>query len=865
MFWKIVAGVAALCIVLKRFFFDEPGQSHNARITCSDPYDDYRFYDDDHYNYPTPSYESPLYESPEYSENSNYSEDYEDRIIISSSSLEWPKITCQPMKISQSLKDEFNLLKTRNLKEKAASFLYKFNQRNEEFGNDTNIFLLSILSIDWTVFINKTIQNNETSEEFCFRCIEKTYQQLIPCLESVMKLRYDLLEQYKQANVAMIIINTMAQIEKEIVSDEQSSTTGGEQSTTTDKQFLDMNLRTTTTFVLTNSQLVHIIFDCSLMAKEIFEKRLQFNNSLVTINESNRTDETQIGYITDFFTTITNNERNSQNVRKLFFSMIMTKSSYQKLLQPLSLYVSNQKYRIKRLFYLRPSIRLIETLGYLELNRYESLNSLVKLDSNIFTCSLPNQINQQQLRFHSQKPYNIKQKEAIIAASNIVNQSDRKKFQILMVQGPPGTGKTHTLIGMIKNIIANSSMYASDHFHILICAPSNGAIDEIGLRLIAEKETFLHNRSLEIVRIGQSSRIHEDMIPYELDQRINSRLKDNNKNKRMEIRSKIMKEADIILTTLTSCQHSSLDMFRYSSKFFRCLIIDEASQCVEPEILMPLVYKSITKVIMIGDPLQLPATVISNRAQDAYYGRSFFERFDTYFNQQLFTTTIKITILTEQYRMRKEICSFPSKYFYDSKLQTANGSGYNHLININPYFIFDIKDSYESSLQISRLNLNEVKFVCKLFEQIIEKIGYKSNSLTITKLPVSIGIITFYQEQKKTILSQLMKKFPGNLIDQIKIDTVDAFQGQECDIVILSCVRAPDEFGHIGTIGFVRSQQRMNVALTRARSLLCICLHKKKFSKNSIWNKLLSDARQRNRLFSISSTIKDFQLKQMLV
>ncbi|KAH9426290.1 hypothetical protein DERP_010857 [Dermatophagoides pteronyssinus] len=741
-------------------------QSHNARTTCSDPYDDYRFYDDDHYNYPTPSYESPLYENPEYSENSDYSED--------------------------------------------------------------------------SVFINKSIQNNETSEEFCFRCIEKTCIQLIPCLESVMKLRYDSVEQYKQANVAMIIINTMAQIEKEIVSDEQSSITGGEQSTTTDKQsttdkqFLDMNLRTTTIF--TNSQLVHIIFDCSLMAKEIFEKRLQFNNSLVTIepvyNESNRTDETQFGYITDFFTTITNNESNSQNIGKLFFSMIMTKSSYQKLLPQPSSYFSNQKYRIKRLFYLRPSIRLIETLGYLELNRYESLNSIVKLDSNLFTCSLlPNQMYEQRLNFHSQKPYNIKEKEAIIAASNIVNQSDREKFQILMVQGPPGTGKTHTLIGMIKNIIANSSLSALDHFHILICAPSNGAIDEIGRRLIAEKETFLRDRSLEIVRIGQSSRIHEDMIPYELDQRINSRLKDNNKNKRMEIRSKIMKEADIILTTLTSCQHSSLDMFRYSSKFFRCLIIDEASQCVEPEILMPLVYKSITKVIMIGDPLQLPATVISNRAQDAYYGRSFFERFDTYFNQQLFTTTtIKITILTEQYRMRKEICSFPSKYFYDSKLQTANGSGYNHLININPYFIFDIKDSYESSLQISRLNLNEVKFVCKLFEQIIEKIGYKSNSLTITKLPVSIGIITFYQEQKKTILSELMKKFPGNLIDQIKIDTVDAFQGQECDIVILSCVRAPDEFGHIGTIGFVRSQQRMNVALTRARSLLCICLHKKKFS-----------------------------------
>nr|XP_027194045.1 uncharacterized ATP-dependent helicase C29A10.10c-like [Dermatophagoides pteronyssinus] len=589
-------------------------------------------------------------------------------------SYKWPHISCQPMQISQSLKDEFNLLKTRNLKEKSASFLSKFNQKNEEF-------------------------------------------------ESVMKLRYDLLEQYKQANVAMIIINTMAQIEKEIVSDEQSSTTGGEQSTTTDKQFLDMNLRTTTTFVLTNSQLVHIIFDCSLMAKEIFEKRLQFNNSLVTINESNRTDETQIGYITDFFTTITNNERNSQNVRKLFFSMIMTKSSYQKLLQPLSLYVSNQKYRIKRLFYLRPSIRLIETLGYLELNRYESLNSLVKLDSNIFACSLPNQMYEQRLNFHSQKPYNIKQKEAIIAASNIVNQSDRKKFQILMVQGPPGTGKTHTLIGMIKNIIANSSMYASDHFHILICAPSNGAIDEIGLRLIAEKETFLRDRSLEIVRIGQSSRIHPDMIPYELDTRINSRLNDINKNKRMEIRTNIMKEADIILTTLTN--------------------------------------------------------------------------------------------------------------------------------------------SYESSLQISRLNLNEVKFVCKLFGQIIEKIGY--NRLTMKELPVSIGIITFYQEQKKTILSELMKKFPKNLIDQIKIDTVDAFQGQECDIVILSCVRAPDEFGRIGTIGFVRSQQRMNVALTRARSILCICLHKKKFSKNSIWNQLLSDAQQRNRLFSISSTIKDYQLKQMLV
>lgn len=732
-------------------------------------------------------------------------------------------------------------------KQKLLSFFNEFNNfDNKMFKNDINILLLPILSIDWTVFITKSNQD-QSGEEFYFHCIEQSCRELIPLLKSDIKLQYDSISQYKYSNIAMIIINTMAQIEKEMT-------------TELSDDYLNMSLLTST--INHDSHLVHVIFDCQLPNEVIFEKRRKFVNYIVSIrlNEDAYSDLLNIGYITNSVWDI----RKRYGIGRLFFSIIMTSSFHRKL----SCF-SNKKWIIKPLFYLRPSLRLIETLAHLEQYRSQSFQSLISLDPNL--CHSQNKIMTLACKpLHNQKQYNEKQQAAIAAACDLINLST-STLRILMVQGPPGTGKTHILLGIIRNILANSITtikFEVDPFRIMICAPSNGAIDEIGRRIASQKTQLLHGRLIKMVRIGMKSRMHTDLIQYELETMIDAVLDDEEKKlgyKRAFVREKIISNADIILTTLSSCQNSALDIFRstkqemigISNNVINFLIIDEASQCIEPEIIMPLVYESITKVIMIGDPLQLPATVISSTAKNANYGRSLFERFDTYFSDIKSDKQSPIIRLTQQFRMHKDICSFPSKQFYNSTLETANGSGFHTSVTINPYFIFDILDSQESSSQSSKSNPTEVMFICKLFRQILDKICYKPWQ----PLPASIGIITFYQEQKQALIAELSEQFSSELVNIIKIDTVDAFQGQECDIVILSCVRAPDDKGRFGSIGFVRSQQRMNVALTRARCLLCVCLHSRTFSRAPIWKQMLLDAEQRNRLFSVSSKIQDSALK----
>ncbi|KAH9522284.1 hypothetical protein DERF_005871 [Dermatophagoides farinae] len=719
-------------------------------------------------------------------------------------------IKCQSMPMPSYLLIDLELennygYESRPSKQKLLSFFHEFNEFNDKmFKNGINILLLPILSIDWTVFITKSNQD-QSGEEFYFHCIEQSCRELIPLLKSDIKLQYDCISHYKYSNMAMIIINTMAQIEKEMT-------------TKLPNDYLNMSLLTST--INHNSHLVHVIFDCRLSREAIFEKRRKFINHIVSIR--------------------LNGDANSDS------------------------YLLN-------IGYIANSVWDIPRRHSTEQYRSQSFQSLIRLDPNL--CHNQNKIMTLACKpLHNQKQYNEKQQAAIVAACDLINLST-STLRILMVQGPPGTGKTHILLGIIRNIMADSiTKFQMVPFRIMICAPSNGAIDEIGLRIASEKTQLLHGRLIKMVRIGMKSRMHTDLVQYELETMIDAVLGEEEKKlgyKRASVRQEIISNADIILTTLSSCQNSALDIFRstkqetirISNNVINCLIIDEASQCIEPEILMPLVYESITKVIMIGDPLQLPATVISSTAKNANYGRSLFERFDTYFSDIKSDKQSPIIRLTQQFRMHKDICSFPSKQFYNSTLETANGSGFHTSVTINPYFIFDILDSQESSSQSSKSNPTEVMFICKLFRQILDKICYKPWQ----PLPASIGIITFYQEQKQALIAELSEQFSSELVNIIKIDTVDAFQGQECDIVILSCVRAPDDKGRFGSIGFVRSQQRMNVALTRARCLLCVCLHSRTFSRAPIWKQMLLDAEQRNRLFSVSSKIQDSALKSMLV
>ena len=223
----------------------------------------------------------------------------------------------------------------------------------------------------------------------------------------------------------------------------------------------------------------------------------------------------------------------------------------------------------------------------------------------------------------------------------------------------------------------------------------------------------------------------------------------------MKTRDDILKNADIILVTLNSCRSSYLEAVfnprdpNFSgASFFQCVIIDEASQCSEPEVLMPLAYTSISKMILIGDPMQLPATIKSTVASGAGYGRSLFERFFNFFKG--YSPENPVHMLNEQYRMRNEICSFPARMFYDNRLTSHPKAGLHtlpeepdtHYYPFHPYTVIDVQNTAHSSAggnSKSLQNIDEAEFVIRILK-------LANNYLTSD---TKIGVITPYQGQRR--------------------------------------------------------------------------------------------------------------------
>lgn len=762
---------------------------------------------------------------------------------------------------------------------------------------DKNLFLLPFLSINPSLFNMENkhqIVDFNSLEERYIDNIKKSYEitklpfKLETLLKNGMKLRYGSISRYKMDNLALITINTFAQIMQAVFQPKPEQKSQSEfLLTMVYKNQIDEDDENF------SYSFVHEIFKCKRTLDLVFEQH-HFLNYIVIIgskmgDNNAKQNESYVGFINDV-------EIEYRNNGQWLRYEIMRYNNNKNNDKSTKLSLEDDQWLIKPLFYLRPSLRLFETLTYLESHRANLFKSLIELDTELccFQTSL-NELHVKSFQLCDTHRYTVQQQNIIMSSLKMM-MLPHIKFRMLMIQGPPGTGKTHTLLGIVKNILSNlmdKNTTPKYPLRIMICAPSNGAIDAIGLRLLEEKDTFLPNgRPLRMVRIGQPRDIHTDMLPYEIESLTNynfgkirtdylNSLKnpDNNEKdkkfpkfeKRTNVRDRLICDADIILTTLASSQHSSLNMFRshstsfnYSKMAIRCLIIDEASQCSEPEFLMPFLYESITKVIMIGDPLQLPATVISRCAHRAGYGRSFLERFYLHLQQSNSDEHAPLIMrLTKQFRMHKEICSFPSKHFYESTLLTATNSGYNPNINFHPYFVFNITDSKESSSNQSKLNAFEVKFICKLLIEILNKIDCNNNN-SENRPAISIGVITYYREQKRAIKEGLKNKIPDKWLEHIQIETVDAFQGRECDIIILSCVRAYNTNHQKGSIGFVRDQQRMNVALTRARSSLFICLHNESFKNNPRWKDLLSDANNRKRLFNVVSNTRNTELKLLL-
>ncbi|KAI0518870.1 hypothetical protein KFK09_006307 [Dendrobium nobile] len=337
-----------------------------------------------------------------------------------------------------------------------------------------------------------------------------------------------------------------------------------------------------------------------------------------------------------------------------------------------------------------------------------------------------------------------------------------------------------------------------------------------------------------------------------------------------KLRKSILREAEIVVTTLSGCggdlyevcyeSSSSGNSGKFSDQcFFDVVVIDEAAQALEPATLIPLqlLKSNGAKCIMVGDPKQLPATVLSSVASQFLYECSMFER--------LQRAGHPVILLTEQYRMHPEICSFPSLHFYDNKLQNGVGAAsksaqFHEHVYLGPYIFFDIPDGREhhgkSFGSLSLYNEAETEAAITIMRFLRKRY---SSDFTSRK----IGIITPYKSQLHLLRSRFSSVFGSSTVYDMEFNTVDGFQGREVDIVVLTTVRSSiSSFTSVGTnsigIGFVADIRRMNVALTRAKISLWIVGNARTLQTNPHWAALVQNAKERNLFISVVKPYDSF-------
>ncbi|XP_010078865.1 PREDICTED: probable helicase senataxin [Pterocles gutturalis] len=308
----------------------------------------------------------------------------------------------------------------------------------------------------------------------------------------------------------------------------------------------------------------------------------------------------------------------------------------------------------------------------------------------------------------------------------------------------------------------------------------------------------------------------------------------------------IILESDIICCTLSTSGGNLLEsaFSRQGLDPFSCVIVDEAGQSCEVETLIPLIHRC-NKLVLVGDPRQLPPTVKSVKAREYGYDQSLMARLHRHLEEQVRNNVLRslpVVQLTVQYRMHPDICLFPSNYVYGRTLRTDRATEENRCSSewpFQPYLIFDVGDGHEERDNDSFSNPQEVKLVMELIRTIKEK----RKDLGLRR----IGIITPYSAQKRKIQEQLDRVFKNNSPGEV--DTVDAFQGREKDCIIVTCVRANSTKG---SIGFLASLQRLNVTITRARFSLFILGRLKTLMENKDWNELIQDAQKRGAIIQTS-------------
>jgi len=428
-----------------------------------------------------------------------------------------------------------------------------------------------------------------------------------------------------------------------------------------------------------------------------------------------------------------------------------------------------------------------------------------------------------------------------------VNDVLRAK-DVRVLHGPPGTGKTTTLVEAINETLKRETQ-------VLVCAQSNTAVDWISEKLV--------DCGIPVLRLGNPTRVNDKMLSFTYEHRFADhpdypklwqlrrtmremrrrrresgehfhqkldRLKELAVELEVRINADIFGQVRVIASTLVGAGNKLLD-----GKRFGTLFIDEAAQALEAACWIPI--RRASRVIFAGDHCQLPPTVKSLEALKGGLGITLMERI-------VKNKPECVSLLQIQYRMNDEIMQFSSDYFYHGQMRSAPEVAHRLIhegdapilwldtsaINVSPDDKYDFREQFVGE-SFGRINKGEAHLTVSLLQIYFQRVGKQR----VLDDRIDVGIISPYRAQVQYLKRLIAKRpFFKPFRHLISVNTVDGFQGQERDVILISMVRA----NGTGQIGFLHDLRRMNVAMTRARMKLMIVGHVPTLTRHPFYSQL---------------------------